>query len=398
MTATIAATVTEGSSISVTGITDDGTSVATNNAGIRYQWQISTDGGATFATAPGTATGSSYQTSAGMEGDQLRVVVTDTETSGTFVTTDTFTTTPAVTVQELTNDMTATIAATVTEGSSISVTGITDDGTSVATNNAGIRYQWQISTDGGATFATAPGTATGSSYQTSAGMEGDQLRVVVTDTETSGTFVTTDTFTTTPAVTVQELTNDMTATIAATVTEGSSISVTGITDDGTSVATNNAGIRYQWQISTDGGATFATAPGTATGSSYQTSAGMEGDQLRVVVTDTETSGTFVTTDTFTTTPAVTVQELTNDMTATIAATVTEGSSISVTGITDDGTSVATNDAGIRYQWQISTDGGATYATAPGTATGSSYQTSAGMEGDQLRVVVTDTETSGTFVT
>src|SRR5262249_47208924 len=182
--------------------------------------------------------------------------------------------------------------------------------------------------------------ATSSSFLTSAGMEGDQLRLVVTDTETSGTFVTTDTFTTTPAVTVQEFPNDMTRSEERRVGEDSRTSGSRNTDNNTSDALNDPGQCQQWQR--DPGSGFTDIAG-ATSSSFLTSAGMEGDQLRLVVTDTETSGTFVTTDTFTTTPAVTVQEFPNDMTATIAATAPDCTPVTDHARTPYAACTATND-------------------------------------------------------
>src|SRR5262249_34329134 len=163
---------------------------------------------------------------------------TFTETAGTFTTTDTVTTTP-VTIQELSNDLTATIAA-VTEGGTISVATLSDDSTSLPTSSSGLTYQWQIESGGTTSFThlTAPASTSP--------LPVPPLLPFFTFTEPAGTFTTTDTVTTTP-VTIQELSNDLTATIAA-VTEGGTISVATLSDDSTSLPTSSSGLTYQWQI------------------------------------------------------------------------------------------------------------------------------------------------------
>src|SRR5262249_59870491 len=95
------------------------------------------------------------------------------------------------------------------------------------------------------------------------------------------------------------------------VTEVDSKSATRRRVEGSSPQLSTSDLTYQWQIESVGSTSFTNLTG-ATSSNYVTTAGMEGDQLRLVVTFTETAGTFTTTDTVTTTP-VTIQEKTNEI-------------------------------------------------------------------------------------
>ena len=144
---------------------------------------------------------------------------------------------------------------------------------------------------------------------------------------------------------------------------------------------------YQWQQSSDGGATWSNIAG-ATATTYTPPAGSAGKQLRVAVTATNSDGTAQATS-----PASAVI-LANPPVNTVAP--------SLTGTAQDGTALTaakgtwTGVATITYtyQWQQSSDGGVTWSNIAG-ATATTYTPPAGSAGKQVRVVVTATNGDGT---
>jgi hypothetical protein len=112
--------------------------------------------------------------------------------------------------------------------------------------------QWQLSTNGGASFANISGaTAKTYSFSTIASQNGNQYRAIFTNTHgTVTTSVATLTVQTLPVVTTNPLSQTVTAESTATFT---------------AAASGNPTPTVQWQLSTDNGSTFndisgATAP------------------------------------------------------------------------------------------------------------------------------------------
>src|SRR5262249_10305921 len=158
--------------------------------------------------------------------------------------------------------------------------------------------------------------------------------LTVSLTNSGGTTTTTQSF-----GIVQEDPNETAlVTLSGNAVEGQTVTATVNEPDAPAT-----GILYTFQTSTDG-VNWTTVQSQTDVNTYAIAGNSEGQLLRVVVSFPVNAITESGTST-----AVTVQELSNDLTATISAAVTEGSSISVTGITDDNTSVAFNDPGIRYQ-------------------------------------------------
>ncbi len=218
-------------------------SVTATGANITYQWQLSTDGGATWNNIGG-ATSSGYTANAvtaGMNGYRYRCVLTSScgnqNSSSALLTVNTL---PAISA----SPQDAQLCVGSNNTFSVTATG------------SGITYQWQLSTDGGASWNNIAG-ATASTYTVSgitAGMNGNRYRCIVTGlcppAATSGTAI----LTVISAVSISNQPSN------AAVCAGGN---TGFSVSGNSVQT----ILYQWQLSTDGGATWNTIAG-ATNSTY----------------------------------------------------------------------------------------------------------------------------------
>ncbi len=316
-----------------------------------YQWQVSTNSGGIFNNIGG-ATSSSYSfTTNGTEsGYQYRCIVTGA--CGSPITSSAatlrFNTTPAIIQQPA--------SLTACQGSPASF--------SVSASGTGLTYQWQISTNGGTSFSNI---ATGAVYagattstmtilSTTAAQNNNQFRCVV-----SGLC--------TPAVNSAAAT----LTIAIMITS----QPVGVTQCAGGTATysvtatfNVGGAAYQWQVSTDGGNTFTNIQnggvyGGATTSTLTitgTTGAMNNNQYRCVVSggscnlNSNTAILVVNTS-----PSITAQPSAN--TAICAGLNT---SISVTA----------NGTAPTYQWQLSTDGGATFnnLTNTGVYTGATSAT------------------------
>jgi hypothetical protein len=322
-------------------------SVTATGDAVAYQWQVSTDGGTTWTDIAG-ATGASYTVNgvaSSDNGNQYQVVVSNTcATVTSDAATLTVGSTAAITTQP--SDVTA------CEGSNATV--------SVVATNAG-SYQWQVSTDGGATWNDIAG-ATADSYSIAATVadNGSQYRVVIGSCPSS---ITSDVAT----VTVDE---------AAAIT-AQPVSVNGCSgaDVTFTVTASGANVTYQWQESTDGGSTWNDIAG-ATGASHTitgVAATDNGNQYQVVVSN---ACATVTSDVATLSVGAT------------AAITTQPTDITLCENNDATFTVVATDA-TSYQWQVSTDGGTTWNDIAG-ATSDSYTisgTTVDLNGNQYRVLV-----------
>jgi hypothetical protein len=344
-------------------------SVTAAGPDITYQWQVSTDGGTTWSNVAG-ATQASYTTAPTTladSGKRYRVVVTaagiSVNSSAVQLTVTPAVVAPAVTVQPAAQTATAPDAATFS---------VTASGTSPT-------YQWQRSTDGGTTFANIAG-ATAASYSTGAtdvAMNGHQFRVVVSNGAGSVTS------------SAVALTVNPAPVAAAFTTQPANQSVTaGSAAAFTVVATGTPAPTLQWQRSTDGGATFANIAG-ATDPTYNTGTttlSQNGERYRAVATNGTGSATSnaatLTVDPVPQAPVFTTQPTAQTVTAPAAATFTAAAS---------GVPTPT------LQWQLSTDGGTTFANING-ATSGTYTTPATTQADsgkRYRVIATNSAGSRT---
>ncbi len=317
----------------------------TSTGGSTYQWMVSTDNGVTFnnvtnivpTTGATTPTLSLSGVTTAMNGYQYRLTVTTG--SGCAINSNT----ALLTVY-------ATPAITSQPGSQSVCPGATATFSTTATGQGPLTYQWQLSTDGGTTFAAITG-ATASTYTTpatTAGMNGYIYNVVVSgfcNSPATSNNATLNVYTL-PAITTQP--------VSATICNGAQATFT--------VTATGSNLTYQWYKSIDGGVTFNAIAG-ATTNTHITPVGALAGQYYVVVSGSCAPSVTSNTVIFTVNqpPAVTGGGVRNSVCANNNTTFT---------VTGSGT-------GINYQWQVSTNGGASYTSlGAGTAPYSNAQTNA----------------------
>ena len=343
------------------------TLAATGTPTPTVQWQISSNGGATFTDIAG-ATAPAYTTPAAAPSDnakQYRAVVSNSSgsvnTRAAVLTVAAATGAPQITTQPL--------AQTVAPpGATFSV---------VATGNPAPSYRWQQSTDGGVSYTDMAGAtdATLTTSPLSASNNNLRFRVIVSNSAGS---VTSD-------AVLLTVTNDLTAPSFAV--HPLSTSVTAPTAGFFAVVVDgNPRPSYQWQISLDGGAAFTNIVGQ-TSPSYATpptSLADNGKRYRVVATNSQGS----------TTSAVAMLTVSSALSGPIISS--QPASATVTApATATFSVVAAGNPAPGYQWQVSVDGGSTFSNVAG-ATGTSYTTSATVPADngkRYRVQVSNSQGS-----
>jgi extracellular elastinolytic metalloproteinase len=305
---------------------------ATVNTGATptYQWQVSTDGGATYSNIAG-ATSSTYTLNGitiGMNNNRYRCVVsgkcaTSVNSNGAILTVS-----GSVSITQQPSN------AAVCETANTSFT--------VTVSGAGINYQWQLSTDGGATYNNVNNggiysgatTATLSLTGVTASLNNNRYRAVVSS---SGCAVPVNS-------TAAILTVNLQAAITSQPTDVSLCSGSSNTFCVTAIGTN---LTYQWQSAPTCTSPWSDIP--AATSSCLTINGVVTTSYRCRVTGTA-CGNTVTSNCATFTVGTPAGIVTQPVSTTICET--GNSSFSVTG-----SGVGT----INYQWQVSTDGGTTYS-------------------------------------
>jgi hypothetical protein len=322
---------------------------------VGLQWQSSSDGGSTWANLPG-ATASSYTTPAvslADNGKRYRVIVSGASASFPSSTV-TLTVTPSVVAPEVT----VAPAAVSVIAPAAAIFSVTASGT-------GLAYQWQLSTDSGATWS-AIGGAQSASHDvgaTSVAMNGRLYRVLVSNSAgivtSTAALLTVTAAPLAPQITQQPADRSVIEGAAAVFTA----SATGTPDP-----------TFQWQRSTDAGATWADLAG-AMSASYDTGSttlSQDGERYRLVAINS--AGTAIsdaarlTVTAAPQAPAIVTQPTGQSVSAPAAATFTAAAS----GVPSPS-----------WQWQLSTDGGINWANVSG-ATTASYTTPATSPADSGR--------------
>ena len=229
-----------------------------------YQWQASTDGGATWTDIAG-ATATSYTPPAGSAGKQVRVLVTGTNGDGTSQAPS-----PAsavIVANPPVNTVAPSISGTPKDG--VAITAAKGTWTGMATIT--YTYQWQLSADGGLTWTDIPG-ATATTYTPPAGTAGKQARVLVTGTNPDGSSQAASP--PSAVIVANPPVNTIAPSLSATAKDGVAITANNGTWTGLATITYT----YQWQASTDGGATWNDIAG-ATATNYTPPAGSAGKQV-----------------------------------------------------------------------------------------------------------------------
>jgi hypothetical protein len=333
-------------------------SVSANGTGISYQWQLSTVAVPAFTDISG-ANSASYTVTgitSGMNGNQYRCVVSGTCTPS--VTSNAATLTVVTSV----NVTTQPVNTTVCDGGSISFT--------TAGSGSGIIYQWQVNSGSGFVNVPAGAPYSGSTSATltitgaNPSMNGYQYRA-----QLSNATCPTPGVSNTAALSVNSLPSISANPQNATICIGSG-NIFSATASGT-------GITYQWQVSTASVPAFTNIAG-ATATTYTVSsatATMNGNQYRVVVTGTCSASTA----------ASTAGTLTVITPVTIA---TQPVSIELCSGSNTTLSIAGSSAQpIIYQWELSTNGGSTWAPITGANANTYTITNAGtaMSNNRYRV-------------
>lgn len=319
---------------------------ATGTGALTYQWQVSTNGGATFnnltnagvysnvTTATMTITGGTVA----LNGNLYQCVVTSptcgSATSASAMLTVNAAT--AITVQPT--------PATICAGNNTSFT--------VTAAGSGLTYQWQINTGSGFLPLQDTGIYSGSLTNSltltnvSAALSGYTYNCIVSGTCAPLTITSNNV-----ALTVNTapfITSDPTNVFACV--------GTNITFATTAVGT---ALTYQWQLSTNGGVTWnnlANGAGyanvtTATMSFTGVTAGMTGYEYRVIVSGTCTpkdTGAIATLTINSANPVVTTQP--------VSVNTCAGNNVTFSAVAGTGN--------LNYQWQVSTNAGVTWANVP----------------------------------
>ncbi|MBK7734171.1 MAG: M36 family metallopeptidase [Chitinophagaceae bacterium] len=348
--------------------------VAANSGSVTYNWQVSTDAGATWNSLSPTVTTATLtltNVTAAMNNYQYRAVISSSGGScgsSSINTNAAMLTVGANSVSVTTQPVNA--AACTGNNASFNITA----------SGASLTYNWQVSTDGRTTWSNlspAVTTATLTLNNVTAAMTNYQYQVIVTGSGSCGNSVTSATATlsvTGPASISAQPAN-------ATICEGGSnnFCVTG----------QGAGLSYQWQLSTTGcGGTFTDIAGATSGCFNVTNAtlGMNNYAYRVIVTGacapSVTSACVVLT--VNSAPVFTSQP----------------NAVTTCAGTDATFSVTASGTNIAYNWQVSTDGGATWnnlSPAVTTATLTLSNVAAAMNNNQYRVQMTGSGTCTTPV-
>lgn len=303
------------------------TSTASGNS---YQWQVSTDGGSTYNNIAG-ATGltlSLNNVTSSMTGNKYRLVVLGCASNA--VNSNSATLSVSIPVS-----FTAPVGSqTACEGNTISLTA--------NTSGTNINYQWQVSTDGGVSFTNIPG-ATNNTLQLgnlTSSMNGYEYQVVASNycTNNITSNIATITINTPPSITNQP--------IDASVCPGNTASFSAIA--------SGPGLSYQWQVSTNGGGSWNNING-ATGNTLDvnnTTSAMNHYKYRLLVFNTCATNGLPTNEA-------------NLNILSEATIITQPVSVNVYPNNSASFEVNVSGTAITYQWQISSDGGATFTNLPG---------------------------------
>ncbi len=336
----------------------DATFTATcTGSNLTYQWELSTDGGLTYSPISG-ATNSSLtisNVSATDDNNRYRIIAVSSDCPGDAVSND------AV----LTISNAAVIA---NQPNDISVCSGTSATFSVNASGTGLSYQWQVSTDGGVTFTNINGETnnTITLNNINASLNGNQYQIVVNNT-CSATGVVSS------AAALQVLN------ATSISNQPSDVITCNNTAASFSVIAAGTSISYQWQMSTDGGVTYTDIAGETNSSlSVATvTTSMNSNKYRVVITSTSCN-------TVTSNPATL-------SVSTPASIGTQPNNVVVCENSNATISANAQGTSIAYQWQVSSNGGATFTNING-ATSSTLDlatVTVSMNNNQYRLLVTE---------
>ena len=347
----------------VAGTTATFLATATGNPTPTVQWQLSVNGGTSWANING-ATATTYTTPATTAADLgklFRAVFTNALGSATS-------STVTLTVNDAPNITTQPTSVTV-------VAGTTATFSAAAAGNPTPTVQWQLSANGGTSWTNING-ATATTYTTPATTAADLgklFRAVFTNAVGSAKSAS-------ATLTVNDAPNITTQPTSVTV-------VAGTTATFSAAATGKPTPTVQWQLSANGGTSWTNING-ATATTYTTtatSAADLGSQFRAVFSNTVGSATSAA-------ASLTVNSNTTPVVTTQPTSVTV-----VAGITATFSAAAAGNPTPTVQWQLSANGGTSWTNING-ATATTYitpATTAADHGNLFRAVFSSTVGSAT---
>jgi uncharacterized repeat protein (TIGR01451 family) len=303
-------------------------SAGTNN---QFQWQVSTNGGASFNNIPGETSTNLVFPNVTLSQNNYRYRVIVSNACPSSVTSNA----AILSVSNPSFIATQPTAQAGCAGSTV-VFGITTSG------GAPDSVQWQVSTDGGATYNNMVGQNSLSLalLNISSSLNNNLYRIQIfscaTNPENSQSAI----------LTVNSSASISTQPADESSCVGNNVSFT--------VSTTGTSLTYQWQVSTDGGLTFSNLTGQ-TGSTLQITGltlAQNNNKYRVIVSSSVCPGPLTSsaaTLTISNTPSIQTQPS--------GTTVCSGSNASF--------SIYASGSGLTYQWQISTDGGNTFSNING---------------------------------
>ena len=342
---------------------------ASGNPAPTIQWQQSSDGGVTFNNILGaTSTTLSFVQNVSQAGYEFRAVFTNSVGSAT--------TTPGVLVNLVPVVTTNPTSQTVIAGQNVQFTA-------AALGTPTPTVQWQVSLDGGNSFANIPGaTSTTYSFSASLTQTGNVYRAVFTNSQ--GAAATTPAtltvlaaapiITMNPASQSQTSGKSVTFTAAATLTPPKSTPSVKVAAAAVIAPTSTPTLTVQWQVSTNGGKSYSNLNGaTSPTLTLNVTANQSGYMYRAVFSNGKnTSTTASATLTVNVAPVVTVSPT--------SASIKNGQTFTLTAAAS-GTPTPT------VQWQVSTDGGKTFTNIAGaTSTTLKLTAKTSMNGYQYRAV------------
>jgi hypothetical protein len=328
--------------------------ITTAGNNVSYQWQVSTDGGTNFINITG-ATNASYQlgnVSPDLNNNIYRAVVFSCSAVGLN------SETALLNVTRLPLVLTAPTNTTACVGNA-AVFGIEAVGDNV-------QYQWQMSSDGGITFDDITGATSASITINNVGLNMNNylFRVLLSNTCSASVLSPTAILTVNAQASIVSSPTDQSACPGNTATFSADAS--------------GPDLSYQWQISTDNGATFTDISGATSSSLDITNviSSMNNNQYRVKLT-TSCSVASISTNS----AVLTVLPQAN--------IVSNPSNFLACAGTDATFSISAEGTNVQYQWQVSTDNGVSYTNISG-ATNNTLLLSAitnSMNNNKYRVIV-----------
>ncbi|MBR5302444.1 MAG: hypothetical protein IKU38_06395 [Clostridia bacterium] len=327
-------------------------SIAATGDGLKYKWEFSMDGGATWSLSSCTATSYSQTMTVPMDGRMLRCTVTDRYSN-------------SVVSDEVTLSIDRTELKITAQPKSVAVRSGEKATVSVMAVGDGLKYQWFYSADDGNTWQQSSCTSRSYSQTMSAAYDGRMLRCVVDDVYDDEQ---------------PETSNEVKLSVLRTelkfTTQPKSVTAAYGTKATFTVAATGDGVKYQWWYQDKDSSTWKMSSCTSKSYSQTLNATVDGRKLKCVVTDAY--GDEMPSNEAT----MTVQRKELKITAQPkSVTAYEGEKVSV--------SVTATGDGLKYQWSFSKDDGVSWANSSCTSKTYSQTMSAAVDGRMLKCTVTD---------